>query len=534
MKNVKLWIVPALAAIVACSTPSQAPSPAAVSSSAPDAATVARTPRHLRHLRPGGVSLATSKPEVIDTRSVDQLADIACRGASGVWLCPARPQPVKMMASGFGPVTPPSWTVPAWYFDAANSTTCASDANSCTSATCGASGIGPCVTVAQVISERWGTAMPVLPQSTTFTALSAETVGQEIIRIQPTIGPGVVFSVLGTPKLVASFTLGTVTPKNRATPTLLQSTGFTAGGLAVGQMVVNTSRSSSEAKIYALSAGTATLTQPLAAITNSSASTEPGSLPAEFDTWTTGDSVSVYSLPILNVQVVEPTGGQLNGSDAGGILWMQWLTIPDSSGTNGSSLVAIQPSYAVTPWLVDMNFQTGVQGGSLSGSGSFSSFYINNMYDTFSLQDGTILGGGNLSFVTAIGQNAGIDGDTISAGVFVYGTPTFGGLAYVGSHGLTLDSGQFRIEPDWYATAVIWGPGGANVNNGSDVENDTGGVWHNACFLLAGTLELEGATTGTSYSGGTWTDGRALSAANFDTFQAIQSTKMTGARFFTQ
>lgn len=41
--------------------------------------------------------------------------------------------------------TPPSWSVPDWYVDGSKTLPCTSDANTGTSATCGAPGVGPLV-----------------------------------------------------------------------------------------------------------------------------------------------------------------------------------------------------------------------------------------------------------------------------------------------------------------------------------------------------------------------------------------------------
>ena len=229
-----------------------------------------------------------------------------------------------LAALGSTPLVPASWTVPAWFVDSANATTCASNTNSGTAATCSGgcsgsvcpSGIGPLVLATEIVGHRWGTPAPVLAQDTTITFVSTQTLNQENINLAPIVVQGASFALLGggtltgAGSLVASFTLGVVTPKNRATPQNLTSTGFVAAGLAVGQLVVNTSQANSRALIQALGGGTATLSQPLAPLAfPADASNFPVAMPAENDSWTTGDTVQVYKQPLINLKGWNPNGG---------------------------------------------------------------------------------------------------------------------------------------------------------------------------------------------------------------------------------
>jgi hypothetical protein len=110
-----------------------------------------------------------------DTRSPEQIAMAACERADGSWACPGVRRPLG--ATPLAQITPPSWTVPGWDIDTGNSSGCASDSNTGTSATCGAAGsdIGPLLTTAQLIQARWGTSDPELDQITTLTFLSNST-----------------------------------------------------------------------------------------------------------------------------------------------------------------------------------------------------------------------------------------------------------------------------------------------------------------------------------------------------------------------
>jgi hypothetical protein len=123
-------------------------------------------------------------PPKVDTRSPAQKAAdakrealAACRGSDGKWYCPKIPAP--LMSSGSANATAascgPACTVGNWYIDPQNTSTCASDGNSCTSATCSGSGIGPCVTFSQIVT-RLGSTQPVYPagQNVVFNWLSAQ------------------------------------------------------------------------------------------------------------------------------------------------------------------------------------------------------------------------------------------------------------------------------------------------------------------------------------------------------------------------
>jgi hypothetical protein len=68
------------------------------------------------------------------------------------------------------------------------------------------------------------------------------------------------------------------------------------------------------------------------------------------------------------------------------------------------------------------------------------------------------------------------------------------------------------------------------VFGGGILRNATGATWANALKMAA--LKLDGATTGTSYASGTFTDGRSLTSANLDTYNGLQDPR-SGARFAT-
>ncbi|MHB8331504.1 MAG: hypothetical protein ACYDEA_04845, partial [Candidatus Dormibacteria bacterium] len=133
------------------------------------------------------------------------------------------------------PIIPPSWLIADWYVDPANLSGVASDSNSGTAATgTPGSGIGPLLTISELVDQRWGTRSPILAQTTTLHLLSTETLGQESVVLEPIMVGGHNFIVLGSLLAVgAPFAAGVVTPKVRGNPgTLLQVAGFTHGETA--------------------------------------------------------------------------------------------------------------------------------------------------------------------------------------------------------------------------------------------------------------------------------------------------------------
>ena len=142
--------------------------------------------------------------------------------AGGGWACPAVKRP--LMATGQTPIIPPSWTVPNWYIDPQNTTTCASDSNSGTSATCGGAGIGPIVTYQELNVHRWGcqgdpSACPRLsPKHDAQLPQQADERGG-LVFFDPSIelgGYAAVVCPLGSAQQIATGTLNVVTLKNRA------------------------------------------------------------------------------------------------------------------------------------------------------------------------------------------------------------------------------------------------------------------------------------------------------------------------------
>ena len=417
------------------------------------------------------------------------------------------------MASNEQPIQPPSWTIPNWYLDPANATGCASNANSCTSATCTGPGIGPCLLAAEVVSHRWGTQSPILPQTTTFNLLSSETVGQESVVLTPTMVAASNFVILGTPAAQhASFTVGTVTAMAPGHPgVLLQGAGFTHGETA-GMIVQNVTRGSFAFIDSVTGPGVATLTRPFT--TASYTTITPYPFPAVDDGWTTGNTVQAFILPMFNLKLLRVGGGDGNVAFTAPTVWLQEVFVPDVSGTAGSGYFApattggasvVVSLSRIDPFIEAASPDTALLGCWLNGGGLFRALtYL-----------WTWIYGGAVN-TSAIGDILIAEGVITSASPIMHGGPSSGGTpnlrmtgagnhiaAYFDSHivasveytsSIKITDPLFEPAP---GTPVVWGSGSLSTEPpGSCVSLATADTWANSLQITA--LSLDGVGTGWS------------------------------------
>ena len=76
----------------------------------------------------------------------------------------------------------------------------------------------------------------------------------------------------------------------------------------------------------------------------------------------------------------------------------------------------------------------------------------------------------------------------------------------------------------------LYGPAFIDVQSQCALLLDSSTVTWTQGLLLTGGLQLNGGTSGSSYSAGAWTDGRALNVTNLDLYTGLQNP-ITGARF---
>jgi hypothetical protein len=439
---------------------------------------------------------AKPAPVFVDPRTPSQIAQAACRRSDGKWACPAIKQSALFGAgggSGSGTATQcgPACSVTAWYFDDANTTGCAADTNSCTSATCGSTGVGPCLTFGQIV-QRLGGTQPVYPPGivATFNQLSAQTANQDVIFFEPRVSNGgqAILKVALTGGV--SFTAGTVTSMTRGAPGNLLTVVFPGGTVPVkNQLVVDSSVGrNSQAIIDSVSGQTATMQSPLttASVTN----TTTVMAPSEDTGWTTGDSMTVYTLLNTNLAKWGPVGG---GSSSGlqlGAGYIFYSNIVDSSGTNTSTF----------PLHVSAGF------GALVNSVVNTRLFISS-------ENGRVIG------PYLVGSS--VVGQVITAGPFMMFGGALAGLTQGGGGGQTVIEADAIVHgsSNWYTgtfvpdtmysdgtwtfnsgTAIalnyFWGSYNVVLNPGFVYWNDTGSTFALKALLTSGTLKLGTLTTG--------------------------------------
>jgi hypothetical protein len=396
-----------------------------------------------------------------------------------------------------------------------------------------AAGIGtvaaPWRTVMGGVAASWGTRAPTLPQTTTIEVVNPESVGQETVVLAPVMAGGN-FVLVGVPAAVGGpFAAGTVTVKVRSSAgSALQVAGMPAA--AAGMLVVNVTRGS-EALIDAVSGGTATMCQPsksatLNAITATVAFTED-------DAWSTGDTLQLYTLPMLNLSVLQALGGNATAGGQASVFCVQRVSIPDVSGMPGTSM--LQVSASTTTVFASCNFDPSLQATSTSGHTPTLYFTNCRMNGGGNIEQAVLVGGsfaGSGSVQHTNLRTCEIDGDIILHGntlaTLLFGSYCALGYVFV-PNSLSIEHGSVAlIEALLCGGACVYGSTLDVEAPLAALENDTGGTWANC--LQMNTLELCEQSTATSYSGGVWTDGRAVTSANLDTYGALIDPS-TGSRY---
>lgn len=360
-----------------------------------------------------------------------------------------------------------------------------------------------------------------LTGTTVLNILSSQPLDSESAQLRPILMGDAMFVVRGVPALHANITLGTVTAKNKSTATKLQSTGFT--GCTPGQLVVNHTKDG-YAFIDSMAGDTATFTQPLAPFdlgTDTLFITAP-TFPAQIDTWTTGDAVSVYDLPAINLQVFSGSGGfSDSNNNSGNAIVLDRVHVLDGTGLPGFSYFSpvfssggyvhfmnswIDPFLSMTPESSVANLiNCWINGGMASSAGIT-----------------VILAGAINTFGANIRNESLMDCECyLNSVAAVQGALTFGKVGVF--------SDVFIESAIGFMVDVVWGNGSIQLNVGGIFARYVGGTW--ASLLLISNLRLpSSSTTGTAYAAGSWLDGISLSAANLDTYHGLQDPR-TGARF---
>jgi hypothetical protein len=461
----------------------------------------------------------------------------------------------QVMAQQFPFSCPTNQSVPVWYIDPSNASGCASDLNSGTTDVCtGGSGAGPLLHFKQ-LTALWCTNQPVLTQTTAIVLMSdmTDTTDKFVFKPLSTNGSQVVImsdSVHPAPGFTpCSGTLGTVTAKNRATPQLLQAVfptgcGQDAGAnLVQGAIAVNGTNNdagagvSTYASLYKIQSGTTwTVTQPIDE-TNILGGTSPTTTaPAEGDSWTSGDSVTVYRFPRIDLAEISPIPSADDSGIANPVTIVN-LTIFDTSGTAGTNPLLVGGTGYVN--FVNDVIQKPVQLISNGVSNNTQKQFATGFYNC--QMAGGIYGGESYAGATTAALRSSIvvagsfsggqvpkgtllDGDVIIASSAVANSATLG-LAYIGST-FTLNVASSGIGYSQYNSnkSIVWGPGGLNVSSGARYRYGSGASEGAAEFKITGTFSADGQSKAcldipsldAGYSGATPCN-RTLSGTNVDT-----------------
>ena len=338
--------------------------------------------------------------------------------------------------------------VASWFVDPQNVSGCASDGNTCQSKTCASGSVGPCLTFTQIVS-RWGTTHPQTAQNTVVDFLSPHTTTTDRIDVVPAfVNTGnqqttfLTFTIQAETPTPCTGTLSSLNAKNRSLTTssamlAASSSCFTAVGLTVKNITRGTQAMTSQQ----VTGTNYSLTQPV----NTTSF-------AEDDTWTNGDSISVYAPMNLFFGTI--------GADSSGfdeiILNNVSAWAPSGVGNNylrvaGGSATLMEYSSAQTD-IIDSSYGLDVFSSVLRGS-------FVSIGNAPSMQASAIL-----STVSWTGASGTVSSDTEwinRSGLMFFqtlgGTISNGGFyldaAFLGGHGFT------EIAP----STVVYGPGGIFV-----------------------------------------------------------------------
>lgn len=471
---------------------------------------------------PGAVQAPPVKAK-LDSRTELQKAAAACRGSDGKWYCKGVPQP--LMASGGNATAAqcgPACTVANWYLDPQNSVAgaCASDANSCTSATCAGSGIGPCLNFAQIVL-RLGSTMPVYPtgQSVQVNLLSSQSAGVDPIFFEPRMSgtsaaAGQAIFMAALVPTGASFLGGVATDAVRGAPGNLLTVATMPGGTAKNMLVVDSNAGRlSQSLIDSMSGATATMQQPQTTASVTSTAAVPA--PVEDNGWTTGDTLTTYTLLSANLKRWQPTGGDMTAAlqPSGG--WVFYTNVVDPSGlVPGVSPYQMGGRATATVYVncvINGRVSATTEGGRGNGFGLYEiGTSVVGLQTNFSPVE--IFGGGwlnGLNFINATGE---VTNDAILHGASTMETQ--GGFQFQNVY----SDGTINVDNTMQATGFVWGSYAINLNPGATYANNTASTFALKALLTSGTVKINGVGTGYSFTAGTgaWGTGTGLTPGAID------------------
>jgi hypothetical protein len=413
--------------------------------------------------------------------------------------------------------TPTSQTVGSWLVDGANSTGCASDANTCQSATCAGSLIGPCKSAGEILS-RWATSAPTTAQPTRVRFLSDD--NESPFDLTPIVAQGGKFIVQGGLMLVSSGAIGAVVAKNRPSGQLLTVNLGQPSAPFVGLMLANITRGS-HAWIDPGGVGNvAIVTAPQSPITDCTGGA------ALHDDTQTGDLYQILQPVKVPLRTFNPSFETGASDGIGfGVTCVEDIWVPDASGTPGTNAFSYNISSPINGSRVDPNSFVRINNQRQEPDYSFDSYFNGGLQANGSTQNAPgIIGGAIYSSESSGGANNGgfiLDGDVVTHGlVLMANGPGFIGSAYV-KFRLLIFGSTVRLGANISPSPAIWGPGLLKVG-----PNTT--LIFEATTATASLLQIGGSFFGDSSSIGTgcaldisvdpstWRCGRTLTPAHID------------------
>ena len=443
---------------------------------------------------------------------------------------------------------------PTWYaatdlyWDPGNACSCASDTNS------GTSSGAPVLTFKEMV-RRWGSRSPMLTpgQATTIHVLSSQTSGMATSDPIGTFSPSApngMIAIVGTLKAVgSSFSGSTVTQISRANPgndfSVLLGTAGVTNGAAVGQLLYDSTVSGgSYCWIDSLTGSGATLTavctNPFLGSGLTTPTNNPSTAAPNGSSWSSGDTLQLYTAPTVYADVLSFNQGSASGSSGSsttGVAWVQGLNFGDTATTAGSSSVTLRFTQQGVVSLVSSQALLQVYSDSTGApldNRILCSFAPNGAWISgIDLYGGAV--GTTAAYLTTVGGALNVQ---LRYDIILHGSTTIGSGALTSAYNVHVPSGATVIVQSAGAMSLraggfngaLWGAGTVQPYQGGLVVNRSGSTWAATVLMAALKLTSNALTTGTVYSGTSFTNSVSITSANIDTYGAIFDVN-SGARF---
>lgn len=416
-------------------------------------------------------------------------------GNAGGALTGAFPNPGVGADSGAGPVLvgaypPSSWATTDWYIDPQNVSTCASDANTGTSATCGAGNIGPLLTWKQVQVVRlglFGQACATFSNNVNFHFVSSDLASNaDLVSLCAYIknGAAVVIRADSFGTLLATSTLSSFVARVAATNTPWSYNVASGTSILYGSLMVNTTQANTLSWPQATPssatpvAGPWNASPPMVQLALPTAGNGVGH-PSVRNNWANGNAVQLYSPISIAIGNIHAT--TIDNNTPPMVLYHLNLGAGTASGGYpahvGGDLDIIECGAAgdAADYIWDTTTAAHLQSGLFNvemydlympGSGLAGNSNINQ----FRLYGGTLVTGNLFGGVSSV-----IDGDNyLSASINLIGPWTIGSV-YLASGTVLSLYGSDTIANQDYGVGHIYGPG--ILNTVGRLSNTTGSTF---------------------------------------------------------